>query len=73
MMELRQLRDKDARDKLYIQYEDKVSGASFKTIFDSSHIIGARTIQKHLRRQQMRRAQKAQKKLSINASQENLR
>lgn len=44
MRELRQLRDKDARDKLYIQYEDKVSGASFKTIFDSSHIIGARTI-----------------------------
>jgi len=50
MRELRQLRDKDARDKLYIVYNDKESGNSFKTIFDSSHIIGTRTIQKYFKR-----------------------
>jgi len=50
MREWRTLRDKDAKDKLYMEYNDKESGTSFKTIFDSSHIIGTRTIQKYVRR-----------------------
>lgn len=44
MREWRLKRDKDARDKLFVEYLNHTRSGKIKSIFDSSQIVGAKAI-----------------------------
>jgi len=50
MREWRLKRDKDARDKLFVEYYNHNKSGKIKSIFDSSQIVGAKAIQKYVKR-----------------------
>lgn len=50
MREWRLKRDKDARDKLFVEYFNHTRSGKIKSIFDSSQIVGAKAIQKYVKR-----------------------
>jgi len=50
MREWRLKRDRDARDKLFVEYYNHNRSGKIKSIFDSSQIVGAKAIQKYVKR-----------------------